>query len=101
VRYDRVDLAREQPFPDSSFDLVISNAVLEHVDRPLRMLESISRLLSPTGEAWLKFDLHRGPKASHRYREVFFPLAPPAVRASSLRSVLSQAQWPTVSFHMG
>jgi hypothetical protein len=47
--------------------------VLEHVHRPVNMLEAIARLLRPGGRAWLFFNLERGPTASHRYREIFFP----------------------------
>jgi SAM-dependent methyltransferase len=73
VSFHRADLAREPLLDDGSVDVVISSAVLEHVDRPLRMLEAIARLLKAGGEAWLFFNLYRGPKASHRYREVYFP----------------------------
>ena len=73
VSFHRADLAREQLLDDGSIDAVVSSAVLEHVDRPLRMLEAIGRLLKVGGEAWLYFNLYRGPKASHRYREIYFP----------------------------
>jgi SAM-dependent methyltransferase len=73
VRFEKADLATEKAYPDRSFDVIVSNAVLEHVERPLEMLEAIARMLAVGGTAWLLFNLHRGPKASHRYREVFFP----------------------------
>lgn len=73
VSFRRADLTREPTLDDGSVDAVVSSAVLEHVDRPLRMLEEIGRVLKPGGRAWLYFNLHRGPKASHRYREVHFP----------------------------
>jgi SAM-dependent methyltransferase len=37
------------PFEDEAFDLVISFAVLEHVDEPTRAVEEISRILKPGG----------------------------------------------------
>jgi 2-polyprenyl-3-methyl-5-hydroxy-6-metoxy-1,4-benzoquinol methylase len=73
VNFTAVDLASGDAFPPGSIDVVVSNSVLEHVRRPLAMLEAIARLLKVGGVAWLMFNLHRGPKASHRYREVFFP----------------------------
>jgi SAM-dependent methyltransferase len=73
VSFHRADLARERLLDDGSVDAVVSTAVLEHVDRPLRMLEAIARMLKAGGEAWLYFNLYRGPKASHRYREIYFP----------------------------
>lgn len=73
VRLLRADLSAEEPFDPGSFDAVVSSAVMEHVRRPLAMIDAIARLLKPGGQAALYFNLHRGPRASHRYREVFFP----------------------------
>lgn len=73
VRFFEADLASERVLEPESVDVIISNSVLEHVERPLGMLSALACLLVPGGEAWLNFNLHRGPKASHRYREVFFP----------------------------
>jgi ubiquinone/menaquinone biosynthesis C-methylase UbiE len=96
VSFHRADLAREQLLDDGSVDAVVSSAVLEHVDRPLRMLEAISRVLKVGGEAWLYFNLHRGPKASHRYREVYFPwphlLFEPAVCEAFYRKHYEQSR---------
>jgi SAM-dependent methyltransferase len=89
ISFSAVDLASEEPFAPGSIDVVVSNSVLEHVRRPLVMLEAIGRLLKVGGVAWLMFNLHRGPKASHRYREVFFPwphlLFDPSVAAAFYR----------------
>jgi SAM-dependent methyltransferase len=73
VHFRVADLASEELLPPGSVDVVVSNSVFEHVRRPLPMLDAVSRLLTHGGQAWLMFNLHRGPKASHRYREVFFP----------------------------
>lgn len=73
VRYAVADLASEPLIEPESVDLVVSSAVLEHVTRPLQMLDAVARMLRTGGHAWLYFNLHRGPRASHRYREVFFP----------------------------
>ena len=55
------------------FDFVYSNAVFEHVHHPYSMLRKAFELLRPGGRMYLSANLYRGPKASHRYREVFFP----------------------------
>lgn len=67
------DLAGGQFVDSDSMDAVISAVVMEHVTRPIRMLAEIHRVLRPGGQAWLYFNLYRGPKASHRYRSIFFP----------------------------
>lgn len=68
------DLASDDALIASeSIDTVVSAVVFEHVTRPVRMLEALHRVLRPGGEAWLYFNLYRGPKASHRYRHIYFP----------------------------
>ncbi len=55
-RRENVDFCRgdglRTPFPDDSFDTVVSFETLEHVDRPdgRRFLEEIRRLLKPSGQ---------------------------------------------------
>jgi 2-polyprenyl-3-methyl-5-hydroxy-6-metoxy-1,4-benzoquinol methylase len=89
VSFHVADLSRSDLVSAASVDVIVSNSVFEHVRRPLAMLDALARLLRPGGEAWLQFNLHRGPKASHRYREVFFPwphlLFEPAVCAAFYR----------------
>lgn len=73
VRLHAVDLTAQSPFPPDNFDYIISFAVLEHVQKPLAMLEAMYALLKPGGHIYLTANLYRGPMASHRYREVYFP----------------------------
>lgn len=73
VRFVEADMAERAVAEPASIDLVISGAVLEHVRRPLAMLQAIYDCLRPGGRAWLYFNLYRGPQASHRYNEVRFP----------------------------
>ena len=49
----RVDI-EAMPFDDGTFDLVIANHVLEHVDDDLRALREIRRVLRPGGRAVLQ-----------------------------------------------
>ena len=37
------------------------------------MLNELFRILKPGGLAYLQANLHRGPRASHIYRELYFP----------------------------
>ena len=55
------------------FDLILSFAVWEHVEHPYAALSGVKELLSPEGRAYIYANLYRGPKASHRYRDIFFP----------------------------
>ena len=58
-----------------TFDRILSLAVWEHMEHPFAGLTAVKELLKPEGQglAYLSANLYRGPKASHRYREVFFP----------------------------
>jgi SAM-dependent methyltransferase len=42
------------PAPDSYFDVVYTWSVFEHVDKPIRMLSEIKRILKPTGFVFLQ-----------------------------------------------
>lgn len=74
LEFHVADLSRDSsPVAFGTLDAVFSTVVLEHVHRPLQMLRQLRRLLRDGGHAWLRFNLHAGASASHRYREVFFP----------------------------
>ena len=79
----------EEPFPSNlsvitadaadpnlnvgTFDVIYSFSVWEHLAHPYATLSNSFDWLNPGGLMSLRAQLHRGPKASHRYREVFFP----------------------------
>lgn len=74
VRLLEVDLSKDrEALEGEQFDFIISLAVWEHVRHPHALLERAYGLLRPGGEAFISANLYRGPKASHRYREVHFP----------------------------
>ena len=56
--YQRVDLYADGlrlPFADFSFDLVLSQAVLEHVPDPPKAVDEILRVLKPGGKVYAEF----------------------------------------------
>jgi SAM-dependent methyltransferase len=67
VYYDGVNL----PFPDASFDTVLSVQVLEHTSDPQHLLAEMSRVLRPDGllilNAPFSFRLHEEPHDYFRY----------------------------------
>jgi SAM-dependent methyltransferase len=73
VEFLVADLADGAPSKLDAFDFVFSSAVWEHVRHPYTMLKEAKKLLAPDGVFRLSANLYRGPQASHRYHEVFFP----------------------------
>lgn len=73
VEFTCGDLTVHNPFPEASFDRVISYTVWEHVVHPYALLEETYRILRPGGLAWIRANLFAGPQASHRYRDIYFP----------------------------
>jgi cyclopropane fatty-acyl-phospholipid synthase-like methyltransferase len=67
------DVSLHDNGPLGQFDVILSFAVWEHIVHPYGALQGVKQLLAPGGRAYLYANLYRGPKASHRYREVFFP----------------------------
>ncbi len=57
------------PFPDATFDAVISEAVLEHVQRPEQVVSEIHRVLKPGGHICVAVPFLQGYHASpHDYQ---------------------------------
>jgi ubiquinone/menaquinone biosynthesis C-methylase UbiE len=50
--------ARKLPFPDGSFDLVVSNSLLHHLPDPVPALDEMARVLAPGGSVFIR-DLRR------------------------------------------
>jgi SAM-dependent methyltransferase len=67
------DITTEDLTPLGTFDRIVSFAVFEHVERPYEGLRAMYDLLRPDGVAYMSANLYRGPTASHRYRQVYFP----------------------------
>ena len=68
-----LDITREDVSALGRFDFVYSHSVWEHMRHPFSGLKAAAQLLAPEGRFHLYANLYRGPVASHRYRDVFFP----------------------------
>ncbi|MGD0595351.1 MAG: class I SAM-dependent methyltransferase [Acidimicrobiales bacterium] len=55
----------ELPFQDACADLVVSSNVLEHVPRPLEMIDELTRVARPGGHVWISFTNWYGPWGGH------------------------------------
>ena len=69
------DISRTNNDALGTFDRIVALEVWEHLEHPYAALTAVKELLSDGGEslAYISANLYRGPKASHRYRHVFFP----------------------------
>jgi len=57
VEFQQAD-GNRLPFPDSSFDFVMCNSVLHHLEEPKKLLAEMARLVKPAGAILLR-DLRR------------------------------------------
>ena len=57
VRFRRAD-GRRLPFPDRTFDLVVSNSLMHHLPDPVPVLDEIARVLARGGALFIR-DLRR------------------------------------------
>jgi SAM-dependent methyltransferase len=67
------DMANAPTLPTATFDRAMSFTVWEHITRPVESIAELARVMKPGGLAWIRANLYRGPTASHRYRDIFFP----------------------------
>jgi len=66
--------AYDLPFPDESFDLVVSSELIEHLDRPETMLSETKRVLKPAGRLVLTTPHRLTEKPGDKYHfHEFFP----------------------------
>lgn len=73
THFECADITAKNPLPTGYFDRVISFVVWEHILHPRRAIKETFEMMAPGGIAWIRANLYRGPKASHLYREIFFP----------------------------
>jgi ubiquinone/menaquinone biosynthesis C-methylase UbiE len=86
----RVADGKQLPFADNTFDLVICNSVLHHVEKPRHLFAEIARVSAPGGAILLR-DLRRPSRVTYplhvrwhgrHYRGVMYKLYCASVRAA-------------------
>ncbi len=73
LNYMVVDLSENNPFPQGTFDLIISYVAWEHIRHPFKVLQECVKILKPEGKIYIYANLYRSAMASHIYRTVYFP----------------------------
>jgi 2-polyprenyl-3-methyl-5-hydroxy-6-metoxy-1,4-benzoquinol methylase len=71
----QVGVGEKIPFPDASFDLVVSIAVLEHVQDVCAVVSETFRVLKPGGHAYFEVPNNLFPFEGH-YKMVWLPMMP-------------------------
>lgn len=51
-------IGEELPFDDASFDLVLSDNVIDHAENPYKIVDEISRVLKPAGLLYFTVNVH-------------------------------------------
>ncbi|MBE9142309.1 class I SAM-dependent methyltransferase [Planktothrix mougeotii] len=57
IKLEQID-AKQLPYPDDQFDMVISNSIVHHLSEPLLFFQELQRVLKPQGAIFLR-DLTR------------------------------------------
>jgi ubiquinone/menaquinone biosynthesis C-methylase UbiE len=103
IRLEWVD-AKQMPYPDAHFDLVVSNSIVHHLPDPLPFLQGLKRVLKPEGGILLR-DLLRpdsetavdalvrgiGAEYNSRQRQLFRDSLCAAFRLEEIRTLLDRA----------
>lgn len=53
IKLELVD-AKQMPYPDAYFDMVVSNSIIHHLPNPLPCLQELKRVLKPNGAIFLR-----------------------------------------------
>lgn len=53
IKLELVD-AKQMPYPDAHFDMIISNSIIHHLPNPLPFLQEIKRVLKPNAAIFLR-----------------------------------------------
>jgi ubiquinone/menaquinone biosynthesis C-methylase UbiE len=74
------------PFPEDSFDYILSLQVLEHVENPMPLLKEMYRVLKPGGEAVVRCENYLTFREQH-YRVPWLPLLPKSLGSLYLKAI--------------
>jgi 2-polyprenyl-3-methyl-5-hydroxy-6-metoxy-1,4-benzoquinol methylase len=80
----RLGYAENLPFQDGHFDIVVSNAVIEHVKDVEKTLSEMARVVRPGGVIYISVPNYLFPHEDH-YKVPFPPLAPKSLARIYLR----------------
>jgi ubiquinone/menaquinone biosynthesis C-methylase UbiE len=94
VTFEKADV-QEIPYPDDSFDVVISTNVLHHVADPLAMLHELERVLAPEGMLYIA-DIRRS-----RLATLFDKAFREAMSYGEVLALLYEAKYPREPFTSG
>lgn len=53
IKLELVD-AKQMPYPDVHFDMIVSNSIIHHLPNPLPFLQEIKRVLKPNGAIFIR-----------------------------------------------
>jgi ubiquinone/menaquinone biosynthesis C-methylase UbiE len=109
IALEKID-AKEMPYPDHSFDWVISNSIIHHIPEPLDSLREMLRVLRPGGLLFVR-DLLRPESdesverivrtyagaASPHQQQLFRQSLHAALTVEEVQALLSACDWPTDS----
>lgn len=65
--------AAQLPFQENTFDTIIMNDAMEHVDQPLAVLKECYRVLKPGGKLYVNFPPYYHPFGAHLSDAIGFP----------------------------
>lgn len=82
--------AADMPFPEGSFDTIILNDTIEHLDRPDPALEECLRVLVPGGRIYVSFPPYYHPHGAHLTDAIGIPWVHLIFRQSTLVSAYRQ-----------
>jgi len=69
----KLDMSKKPyPFKDNSFDYILMNNVLEHIETPLMVIEEIHRICSPAGTIEIIVPFYNSPNAYNDITHVRF-----------------------------
>ncbi len=74
------------PFSDNTFDVIVSNQVLEHVESPATVIGEAYRVLKPGGYVFLTYENYLSFWEPH-YRVRWIPLLPKPIGALYLKAI--------------